>query len=83
MSARLLANIGVVQECLGNYEKGIELVTKSIEICRRNDLFEQLERGYTFLGSLYVRKKEYQNAIRQYNLAMEVAGNILFLLNEF
>lgn len=74
MSARLYANIGVVHECLGEYEKAIELIRKSINICKQNDLYEQLERGYASLGSLYMRRQEYNSAINQYNLAMEVAG---------
>lgn len=74
MTARLLANLGVVEECRGNYNKGVELVQRSINICKAHDIFEQLERNYTLLGSLYVRTKEYDKAIHQYNLAIEVAG---------
>lgn len=74
MTARLFANLGVVQECLGNYKKGIQLVQKSIDICKQYDIYEQLERGYTFLGSLYAKKEDYSSAIHQYNLAIDVAG---------
>lgn len=77
MAARLFANLGVVQECQGNYNKGIELLEKSINICKAYDLFEQLERGYRSLGSIYSHKQNYSKAIIQYNLAMEVAGNII------
>lgn len=77
MSARLLANIGVVHECLGEYDKGIELLRKSVNICKQHDLYEQLERCYTFLGSLFMRKQEYNNAIHHYNLAIEVAGKVI------
>uniref|UniRef100_A0A1Y1NAZ6 Tonsoku-like protein n=2 Tax=Photinus pyralis TaxID=7054 RepID=A0A1Y1NAZ6_PHOPY len=76
MITRLLANLGVVYECEGKYEKAEELLRKSIDICKTHDLFEQLQRGYTCLGTLYVRKKQYDEAIRQYNLAMEVAGRL-------
>lgn len=76
MTARLLANLGIVQECIGNYDKGIELLQKSINICKTNDLFEQLERGHSFLGSLYMKKGESSQAIRQYNLAIEVAERL-------
>lgn len=74
MTARLLANLGVVQECLKKYEKGVDLVLKSIDICKDNDLFEHLERSYKILGSLYMRKKEYGNAIDSYNRAISTAG---------
>lgn len=76
MSARLFANLGVIQECFGKYNEGIELVQRSINICKENDIYEQLQRGYTFLGALYVRIEEYSKAIYQYNLAIEVASNI-------
>lgn len=75
MTARLLANLGVVQECLKNYEKGVDLVQKSIKICKENDLYEHLERSYKILGSLYMRKKEYGSAIDSYNLAIRTAGS--------
>ncbi|KAK5642065.1 hypothetical protein RI129_008232 [Pyrocoelia pectoralis] len=76
MTARLLANLGVVHECKGEYAKAVELLQKSVAICKAHDLFEQLQRGYTCLGTLYCRKKEYHEAIRQHNLAMEVAGRL-------
>lgn len=78
MTARLLANLGVVQECLKHYEKGVELVQRSIKICKENDLFEHLERSYKILGSLYMRKKDFASAIDSYNLAVTIAGFILF-----
>lgn len=74
MTARLLANLGVVEECLKRYEKGISLVQRSIKICKDNDLFEHLERSYKILGSLYLRNKEYGSAVDSYNLAINTAG---------
>lgn len=74
MTARLLANLGVVQECLQNYEKGVELVKRSIKICKENDLFEHLERSYKILSSLYMRQKDFGSAIDSYNLAINTAG---------
>ncbi|KAF5305638.1 hypothetical protein FQR65_LT07719 [Abscondita terminalis] len=76
IEARLLSNLGIVQDCQGNYDKGIELLKKSISICKSNDLFEQLYRGYTSLGMLYNHKKMYHDAIQQYNLAFDVAGRL-------
>lgn len=76
MTARLLANMGIIKNHLGNYDEGIELIQKSINICRNYDLFEQLERSYSVLAELYLRKKEYSKAILHYDLAIEVAGKI-------
>lgn len=74
MTARLYANLGIVNEHLGNYEIGINLLEQSIKICKSHDLFEQLEMGYTFLGALFVRRGEYKKALDQYNLAIDVAS---------
>ncbi|KAK4876754.1 hypothetical protein RN001_009260 [Aquatica leii] len=74
--ARLLANLGVVEECKGNYDKGIELLQKSIALCKSYDLFEQLFRGYTALAVLYDHKKMYDESIQQCNLAYKVAGRL-------
>lgn len=79
MSARLFANLGVVQECLGNFDKGIELIQKSINICKTHDIFEQLERGYSSIAALYGKKGDHGQAIHFYNLAIDVAGNSLYL----
>ncbi|KAI4471123.1 tonsoku-like protein [Holotrichia oblita] len=76
MTARLFANLAVVDECLANYDKAIQLVQKCIDICKAHDIFEQLERGYAILGSIYNKKGDYKNAIAQYNLAIEVASRL-------
>ncbi|KAF5303927.1 hypothetical protein FQA39_LY01712 [Lamprigera yunnana] len=76
MIARLLSNLGVVEECKGQYDKGIELLQESIQICEGYDLFEQLHRGYIALSTLYDRKKVYDEAIRYCNLALSVAERL-------
>ncbi|GJQ70821.1 hypothetical protein Trydic_g748 [Trypoxylus dichotomus] len=76
MRGRLYANLAVVEEYMGNYEKAIPLVQKSIGICKTYDIFEQLERGYSILGSIYSKKADYKNAIAQYNLSIEVASRL-------
>lgn len=74
MSARLFSNLGVVQDCLGNFDKALELINKSISICKQNDLFEQLYRGYVSLAGLMDKKGEINETIRSYNLAIETAS---------
>ena len=74
MTARLLTNLGMVQECLGNYDEAIELGKRSMQICKRYDIYEQLEKNHSFMGSLYYSKGDLSNSIREYNLAIEVAG---------
>lgn len=73
MRARLLLNIGLVQEHQGDFEKGIEYLGKSIQICKSHDIYEPLHQAYYTLGLLYTRKKDYSQAITHFNLAIDVA----------
>lgn len=75
MKARLLANMGVVEESQGNYSRGVELINKSISLCHEHSLFAQLEHGYRALASIYLRKGEDMKAFNCYTSAIEVAGN--------
>lgn len=76
MSARLFSNLGLVQDCMGNFEQASELITKSINLCKAHDLYEQLQRGYLSLASISVKAKDYKSAVQQYNLAAEAASNV-------
>jgi NF-kappa-B inhibitor-like protein 2 len=76
MSARLFSNLGVVQDCLENFDKALELLNKSIVLCRSNDLFEQLQRGYLSLASIFMKKGDSRSALQQYNLAAEAASKL-------
>lgn len=76
MMARLFANLGVVKEAQGKFSKGIELVIKSVNVCKKYDIFEQLERCYTTLSSLYLKSGDHSSAISNLNLAMETAGRL-------
>lgn len=74
MRARLLSNMGVVEESQGNYTKGVELINKSIALCHEHSLFAQLEHGYRALASIYLRQDEDMKAFNCYTSAIEVAG---------
>lgn len=74
MTARLYSNLGVVQDCLGNFDKASDLITKSIKICKNNDFYEQLQKGYVALASVFEKKNDSRAALQQYNLAVEVSS---------
>ncbi|XP_008200216.1 tonsoku-like protein isoform X2 [Tribolium castaneum] len=76
MCARLYCNLGLVQDSLGNYDKALELFTKSINQCKAHDLYEQLQRGYMSLSSLLVKKGDSKAALQQCNLAAETAKKL-------
>ncbi|CAG9836895.1 unnamed protein product [Diabrotica balteata] len=73
MKARLFSNLGLVKESLGDYNKAIELLTTSINICKTDDIYEQLSRGYMSLAALYDKKGETSKTMHHYNLAIEAA----------
>lgn len=74
MCARLFCNLGIVQDCLGNFDKASELFTKSINQCKAHDLYEQLQRAYMSFSSLLVKKGDSRQALQQCNLAVEATS---------
>ncbi|KAJ8713327.1 hypothetical protein PYW07_013697 [Mythimna separata] len=77
MRARLLLNIGVVQEHLGNLDKALDCINKAISICSSQDLYEVLHNCYTTEALLYCnKKKDYAKALSCLNKALEVAKRL-------
>ncbi|KOB64744.1 Uncharacterized protein OBRU01_23738, partial [Operophtera brumata] len=77
MRARLLLNIGVVQEYLGYLEKAIDCINKAISICTSQDLYEVLHNCYTTEALIHCnKKKDYAKALSCLNKALEVASRL-------
>ncbi|XP_022830141.1 tonsoku-like protein [Spodoptera litura] len=77
MRARLLLNIGVVQEQLGNLDKALDCINKAISICSSQDLYEVLHNCYTTEALLHCnKKKDYAKALSCLNKALEVASRL-------
>ncbi|XP_068618192.1 tonsoku-like protein [Battus philenor] len=77
MRARLLLNIGVVQEHLGFLDKALECINKAKTICTHQDLFEILHNCYITEASLYSnKKKDFAKALSCLNKALEVASRL-------
>ncbi|XP_047026936.1 tonsoku-like protein [Helicoverpa zea] len=77
MRARLLLNIGVVQEHLGNLDKALDCINKAISICSSQDLYEVLHNCYTTEALLLCnKKKDYAKALSCLNKALEVASRL-------
>lgn len=74
MTSRLFSNLGLVKECLGEYDKALELLNKSITVCKQNDIYEQLCRGYLSIASLFEKKLDSNEAIQHLNLAIDSAS---------
>lgn len=77
MRARLLLNIGVVQEHLGHLDKALECIQKAISICSNQDIYDVLHQCYVTEAMLYSNKqKEYSKALNCLNKALEVASRM-------
>ncbi|XP_045766391.1 tonsoku-like protein [Maniola jurtina] len=77
MRARLLLNIGVVQEHLGHLDKAIDCIHKAITICTNQDLYEILHNCYITEALLHNnKKKDYATALSCLNKALEVASRL-------
>lgn len=74
MLARLFSNLGLVKESLGDYKTAHSLLDKSQKICRNYELYEQLYRGHMAMASLFDKQEQYQQSLKQFNLAIEVAS---------
>ncbi|KAI8426427.1 hypothetical protein MSG28_005269 [Choristoneura fumiferana] len=77
MRARLLLNIGVVQEHLGYLEKAVDCINKAVTICSNQDLYDILHQCYITEALLYSNKhKDYTKALSCLNKALEVAKRL-------
>lgn len=74
--ARLLLNIGDVQDHLGNFEKAIECIKKAMTICSKEASYEVLHNCYTTEADLHSKKKDYAKALRCLDEALKVASRL-------
>ncbi|XP_063382703.1 tonsoku-like protein [Cydia fagiglandana] len=77
MRSRLLLNIGVCQEYLGNHDKAVDCLKKAINICVNQDIYDVLHQCYTTLALLYCNKlNDYTNSLSCLSKAEEIAKRL-------
>ncbi|XP_047993133.1 tonsoku-like protein [Leguminivora glycinivorella] len=77
MRSRLLLNIGVCQEYLGNHDKAVDCLKKAINICVNQDIYDVLHQCYTTLALLYSNKlNDYTNSLSCLSKAEEIAKRL-------
>jgi tetratricopeptide (TPR) repeat protein len=77
MQARSLFNIALTLERLGEFNKAIEHLQKSIIICKNHDLYELLTDCLTMKGEIHLNKlSDHQKAINCFNLALDNASRL-------
>lgn len=76
MTGRLFLNIGLVLDCQNHYDDAIDHMLKAVAICKKLDLWEDLYRTYTALGSIYHKHSDKKEALKTYDLAIDVAERL-------
>lgn len=77
MKARLYLNLGVTNECKGEFKEATNYLEKSMTICRHNDFWELLHQCYTTTAILYANKlNDIESALRFLDLAINVAQRL-------
>uniref|UniRef100_A0A023EZT3 Putative ankyrin n=1 Tax=Triatoma infestans TaxID=30076 RepID=A0A023EZT3_TRIIF len=76
MRLRLFLNLGLVLESQGQLEQAVEHLSKAIMISKKLELWEDLMRTYSALGSVYHKKHESRLALSSYDQAITVAERL-------
>lgn len=77
MKARLFLNLGVTNECKGDFQAAIKYMGSAMNICRHNDFWELLHQCYFAAGSLYFNKlNDTTKSLQSYNLAINTAERL-------
>lgn len=74
--ARALFNLGLVRTELGDFDEAIDYLLQSRAITANLNLTENLSVISSNIGGLYLEKKDYTNAIVNYNKAIAISKEI-------
>ena len=72
MRARLMLNFGLVREAQKEPKEGLGMIESAAELCRENNLAEDLYRTNIALGAFHERQANYELALEFF----EKAGNV-------
>lgn len=76
MRARLMLNIGLVQEQIGNIDKAFNFLQEAISICSNEDFYDILYICYQNQASMHISQKYHSKALSCLNKALEVADHL-------
>lgn len=70
------------EEFRGKYARYVKIVrnqiktplVKSIDLCKNNDFFEQLYRGYISIAMLYEKLNQFNESLKNMDVAIETAS---------
>lgn len=77
MEARLHLNLGVTNECKGDYDEAKKYMEKALSICRLNDFWDLLHQCYMTTALLYANKlNDDTKAMRLLSMALNTAERL-------
>lgn len=77
MKARLFLNLGLTNECKGDFDASVKYMESAMSICRHNDFWELLHQCYFAAGSLYSNKlSDTTRSLRFFNMAISTAERL-------
>ncbi|XP_014248141.1 tonsoku-like protein [Cimex lectularius] len=76
MRTRLFLNLGLVFDCQKQAEEAEDYILKAVLICKKLDLWEDLFRSYTALGTVYQKHRDSTKALSTFDLAIPVAERL-------
>ncbi|KAK9510961.1 hypothetical protein O3M35_005628 [Rhynocoris fuscipes] len=76
MRSRLFLNLGLVHESQKYFDQAVDHLSKAIMISKKLELWEDLMRTYSALGSVYHKKNETRLAVATYDQAISVAERL-------
>lgn len=75
----ILAGLGKQHAISGNLDKALDYYSKAIEICREETRSpDRIAKLYQEMGVLYLRKGEYENAIRVLNDGLSICSEVQY-----
>nr|XP_018915883.1 PREDICTED: tonsoku-like protein [Bemisia tabaci] len=75
MKARLYINLGLTlesEQSEKNSNEAIKLYEKAIFLCKKNEFWDELCRGYTVMGTAQFHRKDSAAALRAYDNALKI-----------
>lgn len=68
-NAIALRGLGCVAQAMGNDEEALKYYFKALDFSKNKEI------EYTLIGTIYYNQDDYENAIKHYNIAIEINDN--------
>ncbi|MGB3145396.1 MAG: ATP-binding protein, partial [Maribacter sp.] len=76
MEAMIFANLGFLNIQIGNYQKAEDYLKTAVNVFDQEKVLEWLAFSYTTLGKLNLKMNIFEDAIRNYQMALEIHSSL-------